>query len=67
MQLMRARISLALGTFLLLAGLAISQEKPELDICKEFLKNSVALVKLPQPFILRAARVNEFETSGHGI
>jgi hypothetical protein len=56
MQLMRARISLALGTFLLLAGLSIGQEKPELDICKEFLKNSVALVVLPQPFIVREAR-----------
>jgi Carboxypeptidase regulatory-like domain len=56
MQLMRARISLALGTFLLLAGLGISQEKPEFDICKEFLKNSVALVLLPQPFIVREVK-----------
>jgi len=56
MQLMRARISLALGTFLLLAGLGISQEKPKLDICKEFLKNFVAGVVIVQPFIVREVK-----------
>ena len=56
MRLRRARISLALGTFLLLAGLSIGQEKPELDICKEFLKNSVAGAVILQPFIVREVK-----------
>jgi hypothetical protein len=53
---MTARISLTLSTFLLFAGLGISQEKAESDKCKEFLKNSVAIVALQRPFIVREAK-----------
>jgi hypothetical protein len=53
MQPMTARIPLTFGIFLLLAGVSIGQEKAESEICKEFLKNSVAGVVIPQPFIVR--------------
>jgi hypothetical protein len=56
MQPMTVRIPITLGTFLLLAGLGISQEKAELNICKEFLNNSVAGVEIQQPFIVREVK-----------
>ena len=56
MQPMTARILLTFGVFLLLAGVGIGQEKAESDICKEFLKNSVAGVYILQPFIVREVK-----------
>jgi len=53
---MTARILITLGTFLLLAGVGIGQEKAASEICKEFLKNSVAGVDILQPFIVREVK-----------
>jgi hypothetical protein len=45
---MTVRIPLTFGIFLLLAGVGVRQEKAESDICKEFLKDSVAGVVILQ-------------------
>jgi len=56
MQAMKARLALTLCTFLLLAGAGIGQEDAVSDKCKEFLRDSVAIVVLQQPFIVREVK-----------